>query len=162
MSHEAGTDAPRRRPRRARRAEGGRSDPRYRRLVNPFEPLAVLSEDEIDGIHQAALAVLAADGIRVLLEDGRRRFEAAGAAVDEDFMVRIDPGLVDSALESAPAHFDLKARNEERNVSVGGRNVVLAPVGGPPHALDLDRGRRAGTLQDFCNFLRLAQSFDVI
>jgi trimethylamine--corrinoid protein Co-methyltransferase len=160
MNQEAGTL--RRRPRRERRAGGGRSEPRYRRLVNPFQPLVVLSEDEIAGIHQASLEILAKDGIKVLLEEGRRRFGAAGAAVDEDFMVRIDPGLVDSALESAPAEFDLVARNQERNVSVGGRNVVLAPVGGPPHAIDLDRGRRPGTLQDFCDLLRLSQAFDVI
>lgn len=162
MSQEAGTDVPRRRPRRERRAGGGRSERRYRRLVNPFEPLEVLSEDQIAGIHQASLEILAEDGIKVLLEDGRRRFEGAGAAIDEDLMVRLDPGLVGWALESAPAEFELVARNRERNVTVGGRNVVLAPVGGPPHAVDLDRGRRAGTLQDFCDLLRLSQAFDVI
>ncbi|HJU52733.1 MAG TPA: trimethylamine methyltransferase family protein [Acidimicrobiia bacterium] len=163
MNQEAGAElATRRRPRRERRAVGGRTEPRYRRLVNPFQPLQVLSDDEIAGIHQAALTILAEDGIKVLLADGRRRFENTGASVDEDFMVRIDPELVTSALESAPSEFELVARNPDRNVLVGGRGVVLAPVGGPPHATDLDRGRRAGTLQDFCDLLRLSQAFDVI
>ncbi|MBA3361102.1 MAG: trimethylamine methyltransferase family protein [Acidimicrobiia bacterium] len=153
---------PRRRPRRDRRTSGSRIEPRYRRLSNPFQPLEVLSEDEVAGIHQAALRVLADNGMKVLLEDGRRRFAEAGASVDEDFMVRIDPELVGQAIASAPRQFELVARNPERNVTVGGRSVVLAPVGGPPHAIDLDRGRRAGTLEDFCDLLRLSQSFDVI
>ncbi|MFN2486805.1 MAG: trimethylamine methyltransferase family protein, partial [Acidimicrobiia bacterium] len=159
QERDAGT---RRRPRRDRRAPSVRSEPRYRRLVNPFQPLQVLSEDEIAGIHQAALGVLANDGMKVLLEDGRTRFESAGASVDESFMVRMDPELVSSALASAPAEFDLHARNPERNLSVGGRNVIFAPVGGPPHAIDLDRGRRAGTLEDFSDLLRLSQAYDVI
>lgn len=163
MNQQAGSEvATRRRPRRERRPITGRVEPRYRRLINPFQPLRVLSDDEIAGIHRAALTVLAEDGIKVLLEDGRRRFEKAGASVDADFMVRIDPELVSSALKSAPAEFELVARNPERNVRIGGDNVVLAPVGGPPHAVDLDRGRRAGTLQDFSDLLRLSQAFDVI
>ncbi len=122
----------------------------------------MLSEDEVAGIHQAALRILANDGIRVLLEDGRQRLQRAGALVDDEMMIRIDPGLVASALESAPGEFELLARNRERNVAIGGRSVVLAPVGGPPHATDLDRGRRAGTLEDFCDLLRLSQAFDVV
>ena len=77
--------ATRRRPRRERRPSAGRVEARYRRLVNPFQPLRVLSDDEIAGIHHAALTILAEDGIKVLLEDGRRRFENAGASVDSDF-----------------------------------------------------------------------------
>ena len=98
---------------------------------------------------------------RCCSDDALHRFEKAGASVDEQ-LVRIDPELVASALASAPAEYEMAARNPERNVKVGGRNVVFAPVGGPPHATDLDRGRRAGTLDDFCNLLRLAQTFDVI
>jgi trimethylamine--corrinoid protein Co-methyltransferase len=153
--------ATRRRPRRDRRTSRIRVEPRYRRLSNPFPPLGVLSEDEVDAIHQAALRVLADDGIRVLLDEALERFLRAGASVNER-MVRIDSGLVESALASAPSDFEMWGRNPERNISIGGRSVVFAPVGGPPHAVDLEGGRRAGTLEDFNNFLRLAQTFDVI
>ena len=152
----------RRRPHRER-GQRPPSQSRYRRLDNPFSPLRVLSDDEVAGIHQAALDVLADDGIKVLLEDARRRLAAAGATVDsETFMVRLGPDLVAAALESAPAQFEMVARNPERNVTAGGQNVIFAPVGGPPHAMDLDRGRRAGTLQDFEDFLRLSQVYDVV
>jgi len=153
----------RRSARRDRRPGAAKVKPHYRRLTNPFEPLRVMSDDEVAGLHEAAKRVLATDGIRVLLPDGRVRLAGAGAAVDEEsYMVRIDPELVESALTTAPREFELTARNPERNLTVGGNNVVFAPVGGPPHAVDLDRGRRAGTLEDFCDLLRLSQAFDVI
>ena len=40
--------------------------------------------------------------------------------------------------------------------------MVFVPVAGPPYASGLGGGRRAGTLTDFENFVRLSQSFDVI
>ena len=39
---------------------------------------------------------------------------------------------------------------------------MMMPVGGPPHVTDLDRGRRTGAIEDFENFVRLSQHFDVI
>jgi trimethylamine--corrinoid protein Co-methyltransferase len=44
---------------------------RYRRLKNPFEPLRVLSQDEIAHIHESALSILENDGMRVLLPEAR-------------------------------------------------------------------------------------------
>ncbi len=135
----------------------------YRRLVNPFDPLRVLDDDQVEDIHQAALKVLADHGIRVLLPEARSRLGAAGAAVDEDEqLVRIGPDLVSASLAAAPPEFDITPREPTRRISVGGRNVVMMPAGGPPHATDLDRGKRTGTREDFENFVRLTQHFDVI
>ncbi|MFZ8942558.1 MAG: trimethylamine methyltransferase family protein, partial [Gemmobacter sp.] len=46
-------------------------------------------------------------------------------------------------------------RNPERNVDIGGRNLVLAPVYGPPFVRDRDGGRRYATIADFRNFVKL-------
>ena len=40
--------------------------------------------------------------------------------------------------------------------------MVVAPTSGPPNIMDIDNGRRAGTLVDFCNLMKLCQSFEVI
>ncbi len=45
---------------------------------------------------------------------------------------------------------------------IGGRSVCFAPTSGPPNIMDIHNGRRAGTLDDFCNLIKLCQSFDVI
>ena len=160
--HEA--DRPRAR-RRERQTRGDRvlSTSHYRQLENPFEPLRVLDDEQVELIDQAALEVLAEDGIRVLLPEARNHFGAAGAAVDEaEQLVRIEPELVAASLATAPAEFDLIPRGPTRRISLGGRNVVMMPVGGPPYATDLDRGKRPGTLEDFEDFVRLTQHFDVI
>ena len=41
-------------------------------------------------------------------------------------------------------------------MEIGGKNLVLAPVYGPPFVTDLDNGRRYGTIDDFRNFVKLA------
>ena len=135
----------------------------YRRLRNPFEPLKVLSEDEVAHIHDSALSILENDGMRVLLPEARARYAGAGAMVDEaSETVRLDRSLIAAALSSAPASVEMTAPNPDRNVVLGGRSVAVVPVSGPPNASDLDRGRRPGTLRDLHELLKLAQSFDVI
>jgi trimethylamine---corrinoid protein Co-methyltransferase len=136
---------------------------RYRRLTNPFEPLRVFSEDEVAHIHDSALSILENLGLRVLLPEARQRFAAAGADVDESTeIVRIDRGLISLALSSAPALIDLIAPNPLRSVTIGGKQLAVTPVSGPPNAGDLDRGRRPGSMRDFRELLMLSQSFDVI
>jgi len=135
----------------------------YRHLLNPYEPIKALSTDHVAHLHSAALGYLRDEGTRVSLPEARQIFANAGADVDdEEMMVRLDPDMVEAALESAPSEFTLHAPNPERNLNVGGRNIQLLPVAGPPFVTDLERGRRAGTFTDFKNFVRLAQSFDVL
>lgn len=135
----------------------------YRRLVNPFEPARIITDDQVETIHQAALELLAVTGIRVLLPEARSILAAAGVSVDEDSeMARFDPSLVTERLAPAPSRFQFHSRTAERDVEMGGRSVMLLPVAGPPHSMDLDRGRRAGTLDDFKDFVKLTQSFDVL
>ena len=62
----------------------------------------------------------------------------------------------------APAEVTLHSRNPARNVAVGGNQVGFCTVAGPPNISDIETGRRAGTLQDFSDLMRLAQSFDVM
>jgi trimethylamine--corrinoid protein Co-methyltransferase len=161
-------DSQQSRPRAGRRRGGAGPEPspasgRYRRLRNPFEPLRVLSDDEVAHIHESALSILENDGMRVLLPEARRHFAQAGAAIDEAAqMVRLDRGLIAQALSTAPACVEITAPIPSRNVTVGDRHLAVTPVSGPPNAGDLDRGRRPGTMRDFRELLMLSQSFDVI
>ncbi len=77
-------------------------------------------------------------------------------------MVRLDRALVAKALATTPSQFTFQALNPELHVPVGGRHVCLAPTSGPPNIMDIHHGRRAGTFEDFCNLIKLCQSFDVI
>ena len=56
---------------------------------------------------------------------------------------------------TAPRVWTQYARNPERNVILGDPHMVLAPNYGSPFVMDLDRGRRYGTIEDFRNFVKL-------
>jgi trimethylamine--corrinoid protein Co-methyltransferase len=136
---------------------------RYRNLVNPFTPVRIFSDDQVESMHAAALGILERQGMRVLSPRGRAVLAAGGATVDESSqMVRLDPALVAGAVASVPAESDLIAGNPQRSCRVGGPHVVFAPVAGPPSVSDLARGKRSGTIADFEDFVRLSQAFDVI
>ena len=150
---------------RARRRSGGGAPGGFpwRQLRNPYRCIEILSEDQVEAIHEASLTVLEEQGIRILFDEARRLLRAAGAEVDEsNLRVRFDRGLVLEAVGKAPAKVMLQARNPARNIEVGGDCVAFLTVGGPPNASDLDRGRRAGNLADFKDFIRLAQHFNAI
>jgi trimethylamine--corrinoid protein Co-methyltransferase len=135
----------------------------YRRLVNPYSHPRIYSDDQVAAIHAAALSLLENQGMKVLSAIGRQRFKDAGATVDEATqVVHIDRGLVAEALSTAPGEFTFHTLNPEFNVPIGGRSVCFAPTSGPPNIMDIHNGRRAGTIEDFCNLIKLCQSFDVI
>jgi trimethylamine--corrinoid protein Co-methyltransferase len=136
---------------------------RYRQLTNPFEPLRIFSDDQIEALHDSALTVLENSGLRILHSGARHRLALAGAEVDEATeMVRFDRGMVEQAVTRAPKIVKLHARTPARTVEVGGNHLVFTPVVGPPNVTDLARGKRPGSLDGFSDFVRLAQSFDVI
>jgi trimethylamine---corrinoid protein Co-methyltransferase len=135
----------------------------YRHLRNPFEPLKVFSDDQVAAIHEAALDILETQGMKVLSADARGRYRDAGGQVDEAAqIVKLDRGLVTASLAMAPRAVTLHALDAERHVPLTAGCVAFAPTSGPPNIMDTARGRRAGTFEDFCNLMKLCQSFEVI
>ena len=131
----------------------------YRRLRNPYPPIEVLSEDQVEAIHDASLTILEEIGIRVRLPEARQILKQAGATVDEaGEIVRFGRDFVDETMATAPEVVTLHARNPDATVETGKDKVAIATVGGPPNVSDLEYGRRSGTLEDFRNFMRLAQT----
>jgi len=133
----------------------------FGQVPRAYEPIKVISDDQVEAIHQAALRLLATQGMRVLNGRALDLFRQAGARMDGQ-MVYPDPGLIDSLLATVPRTFSIAARNRAKDLRFGGNDMVFASVGGPAYVMDLDRGRRDGTLQDMQDFLRLCQSLNVI
>ena len=126
-----------------------------------FPPMKLVSDDEIEHVHEQALRILEEMGMEVMNAEARDLYAQAGAIVDGD-RVRIGRELVDEALKTAPPEFTMHCRNPDRNVRMGGDAIAFWPVGGPPNCSDTDRGRRPGTLEDNHNFIRLAQHFNCV
>jgi len=164
MSADAEAPHPGHRRRRGpQRASGGAPARPQAQPAAPFPPLDLLSKDEIESIHQAALTVLKEIGIDFLHDGARALLKDAGADVAADTKrVRFDPALVAAQIGLAPPEFILHARNPARDLKVGGRNVAFGSVASAPNSFDRAGGRRPGNQRDYRNFIRLGQSFDSI
>lgn len=156
-------DAPAERKRRRVERTRPVAAPKYLNLVNTSARSAVLSEDALEAMHQASLAILEEVGMDILLPEARERMKAAGAdlAPGTD-RVRFDRRLIMDMLAAAPTRFTLHARNPMRNVAIGDDNLVFASTASAPFVADRDGGRRTGNREDFRRLVKLAQSYDII
>ncbi|MFT6024141.1 MAG: trimethylamine--corrinoid protein Co-methyltransferase [Ascidiaceihabitans sp.] len=115
----------------------------------------VLTEEALDIIEANAEQILEEVGVNFPDNPAAlARWREAGADVDGE-RVRIPKGLARQLCATAPSSFVQHARNPDRNVVIGGRNMVLAPVYGPPFVRDLEGGRRYATIDDFQKFVKL-------
>jgi trimethylamine---corrinoid protein Co-methyltransferase len=129
------------------------SGPAY--ITRAIPPYEVMGEENLQRIEQAADRILAEVGLDIRDDpECLEQFKKAGAKVKGN-RVRFEPGHLREILKTAPKEFTQYARNPARNVQIGGNNVVFAPAYGSPFVMDLDRGRRYGTLADFENFVKL-------
>ncbi len=115
----------------------------------------LLSEEALEIIETNAEAVLEQVGVNFVNNPAAlARWKDAGADVNGE-RVRIPRGLARQLCSTAPKTFTQHARNPERSVEIGGRNLVLAPVYGPPFVRDVQGGRRYATMADFEKFVKL-------
>ncbi|MDG1678841.1 MAG: trimethylamine methyltransferase family protein, partial [Tateyamaria sp.] len=115
----------------------------------------VLTEEALDLIEHNAETILEEIGVNFLDNPvALQRWQEAGADVKGE-RVRIPRGLAKKLCETAPSSYTQYARNSDRNVVIGGKNLVLAPVYGPPFVRDVSGGRRYATMDDFKNFVKL-------
>ena len=142
----------------ARRAARGSAVVETARYIERNIPdLEILNEEALQIIEHNAETVLEEIGVSFVNNPAAlERWRQAGAEIDGE-RVRLPRGLARKLCATAPSQFTQVARNPEKNVEIGGRNLVLAPVYGPPFVHDAAGGRRYATIQDFRNFVKLGQ-----
>ena len=119
----------------------------------------VLDEEGLALIEKNAGTILQEIGVEFRGDaEALQIWKDAGADINGE-RVRIPNGLCKKLIQdNAPAEFTQHARNPQRSVRIGGKNTVLVPAYGSPFVLDLDKGRRYATIEDFRNFVKLAYS----
>lgn len=122
----------------------------------PFEPVRLISDDELESIHIASLKVLRDIGMDFLHPEALNRLTAAGATVDDN-RVRFDPEMVMELVAHAPSQFTMHAPDPARNIVFGGNHVVFGAVASPPNVADLSGGRRIGNRADFRSLVKLSE-----
>ena len=140
----------------ARRAERTAPKIEFERFIERKIPnLEILNEEALEIIEYNAETVLEEIGVNFVENPAAlQRWRDAGADVTGE-RVRIPRGLARELCKTAPSSFTQHARNPDRNVVIGGKNLVLAPVYGPPFVRDINGGRRYATIEDFRNFVKL-------
>lgn len=134
----------------------------FEQVENPFSPIDILSEDQLNRIHHASLDVLEDIGINFLLDEAREILKTAGADVEKNSTrVRFDRNLILESIAKAPSEFTINARNPQRSLKIGGRWLAFSTVAGPPNASDIQGGRRSGNFKDYSDFIKLAQSVNI-
>ncbi len=144
---------------------GGGATRRAERSAVSFESARFIERNipNFEILNEEALAIIEWNADTVLQEIGVNfpenpgalaLWQAAGADVQGE-RVRMPRGLARELCRSAPGRILQHARNPERNVEIGGRSLVLAPVYGPPFVRDAAGGRRYATMADFRNFVKL-------
>ncbi|MBN9671768.1 trimethylamine methyltransferase family protein [Roseibium aggregatum] len=158
---------PTRRGRRRRGGDKAGPDPfpqkPFKQPRNLFPPLEAVSADELEAIHDASMRVLEEIGIDFLHEEAKALLKDAGADVNPGGdRVRMDRALVEELVARAPGEFTIRARNRAHDLQIGGNAVAFSCVASAPNAVDRDKGRRPGNQEDYRNFLKLAQFFNII
>lgn len=140
----------------ARRAERTAVSVETERYLERNIPLyEFLDEATLEIIEYNAETVLEEIGVNFVdSPEALERWRSVGATIEGE-RVRIPRGLARELCKTAPSKFVQHARNPERNVEIGGKTLVTAPVYGPPFVRDRDGGRRYATLADFQKFVKL-------
>ncbi|MGY5812289.1 trimethylamine methyltransferase family protein [Rhizobium sp. LEGMi198b] len=143
---------------RSARRDGGSKPHGVPYVVRNIPTYDILSEENLQKIERTADRILAEIGIEFRDDPAAiDHWKRAGADVD-GVRVKFEPGMLREIVASAPHEFTQHARNPANSVQIGSDKVVFSPAYGSPFVMDLDKGRRYGTIEDFRNFIKLAQA----
>ncbi len=129
--------------------------PYINRGIPPYD---VMSEENLLRIEAATDRILAEVGIEFRDDPAALDLWRRAGAEISGTLVRFPHGMLREILAKAPREFTQHARNPARSVRIGGGSVVFAPAYGSPFVIDHEKGRRYGTIEDFRNFIKLAQT----
>lgn len=132
-------------------------------FVRNFKPLGILTEGQMDAIHQGALNVLEKTGIQFESEKALKILEKGGCKVDYDtHQARMAPELVTQSLRQCPHTFSMRASNPKNNITIGGDSVYFALFSGL-RTVDLDTWEtRVPTVEDNNDACKIADGLEYV
>jgi trimethylamine--corrinoid protein Co-methyltransferase len=118
--------------------------------------LDAMDDEGLSRIEAVADVLLSQHGLAIHGDDTATRLFCNAGATRHGEKLRFEPGMLQEILKTAPRSFTQHGRGPGRAATIGEKATVFAPAYGSPFVMDLDGGRRYGTLADFENFVRLA------
>ena len=128
--------------------------------MNWFMKPKILTDEQMEKVHETALDILNTKGVVFKSEAARDLLASNGAKVDGE-IVYIPETLVKDCLAKAPASFEMDAINPDRKVTIGGPDggLIIHPAGGEVFVKEAD-GTRQGyaTIQQFSDLQKIYQA----
>ena len=142
-------------------AQGAVAQLPFGQVRNPYAPMKVISDDQVEALHHASLRVLRDNGMEFQLPRAVEILRKAGAAVGEDGKrVHFDPEFIEEKLKTVPSRFTLHGRSSHRDLEFGGNTAIWGTVGSAPNVSDRERGRITGNFEDYKNLIRLSHALN--
>ncbi len=125
--------------------------------------IRLLSNEQLDGIHEASLAIMEKSGIRFDSENARNHLLAAGciAHPERTDVIRFPRSVVNDALKKVARNPTYYARDPAWDVNYDGRTMFPYSGGGDPKMIDLETGAvRPAMLEDVEAAAKLGDALD--
>ncbi len=124
--------------------------------------LNIMTEDQVERIHNGTLHVLDRVGVKVFEPESLEILHGSGAKINGN-LAKIPPWMVEDALQSAPKIVSLAARDGSRAMSLEKKNIYYGTGSEVPFTIDLENGRRRKVIKsDVCNSSRLSDNLENI
>ncbi len=131
--------------------------------LNSNQRLKVLTDDQIEMVHEAALRILERTGARYDSDDARKRLQDAGAEAHptRKGVITFPRSMVDDAIKKITKRNIFYARDQRWDVEYDGEHMFPYAGGGDPKILDLETGRpRHSTYRDVEMAARLGDALE--
>ena len=149
--------------RRAQRAAPLQEELRPVRAGMSGTRLKVLSDAEVQRIHEAALQVLEEIGLADAPQSGIDVMVTAGAILGDDGRLRFPRALVEDMLAKAARNITLFGREPKHDMDLSGERVHYGTAGAAVNMVDTRTGTyRHSTVQDLHDAARIADRLDNI
>jgi trimethylamine--corrinoid protein Co-methyltransferase len=127
--------------------------------------ISILSEDEIELVHEKTLSLLDRPGIKVESERALKLLEEGGAKVDHGSMTaRLPESLINETIKKMPKEIVLGARNPKQDMRAPRPGApYMATNGTAVYMTDLETGQKRPTQgKDLADFMTLCDAVDAL
>lgn len=117
----------------------------------------LITQAEIEMIHENTLRIMKEIGVVMPHEHAKETLKKHGATVEGD-LVKFPRELVERCIKDAPDHYTLHGRDSKYDVHISTEYTAHAGPYGSPFVLDLDRGKRDATRDDFIKIVKIVHN----